>query len=109
MIPTTGAVKGFGHNLEEAYMRWNKPVLLIQQANRGIRFSEEELRRVCLNISNSGMVGHTSDVEATVVACKAAKEAVKMILDAVDQVGGIFVVTVDHGNAEDMVKMNKKG
>nr|KAJ0226825.1 hypothetical protein LSAT_V11C100045980 [Lactuca sativa] len=60
------------------------------------------------------MVRHAGDVEATIVACKAAKEAefdfVKQkILDVVDQVSGIFVVTVDHDNAEDMVKMNKKG
>nr|GMD69732.1 2,3-bisphosphoglycerate-independent phosphoglycerate mutase [Ipomoea batatas] len=26
-----------------------------------------------------------------------------MILDAIEQVGGIYVVTADHGNAEDMV------
>ncbi|PWA69081.1 phosphoglycerate mutase, 2,3-bisphosphoglycerate-independent [Artemisia annua] len=32
-----------------------------------------------------------------------------MILDAVEQVGGIYVVTANHGNAEDMVKRNKKG
>lgn len=32
-----------------------------------------------------------------------------MILDAIEQVGGIFVVTADHGNAEDMVKRNKTG
>lgn len=33
----------------------------------------------------------------------------QMILDAIEQVGGIFLVTADHGNAEDMVKRNKKG
>ena len=33
----------------------------------------------------------------------------KMIIDAIEQVGGIFVVTADHGNAEDMVKRDKKG
>lgn len=33
----------------------------------------------------------------------------QMILDAVEQVGGIYVVTADHGNAEDMVKRNKSG
>ncbi|KAE8685619.1 2,3-bisphosphoglycerate-independent phosphoglycerate mutase [Hibiscus syriacus] len=38
---------------------------------------------------------------ATVVACKAADEAVKIIIDAIEQVG-IYVVTSDHGNAEDM-------
>ncbi|KAK9070026.1 hypothetical protein SSX86_010425 [Deinandra increscens subsp. villosa] len=65
--------------------------------------------QVRVNIPNGDMVGHTGDVEATVVACKAADKAVKMIIDAVEQVGGIYVVTADHGNAEDMVKRNKKG
>ncbi|CAM8920150.1 unnamed protein product [Rhodiola kirilowii] len=65
--------------------------------------------QVRVNIPNGDMVGHTGDVEATIVACKAADEAVKMILDAIKQVGGIYVVTADHGNAEDMVKRNKKG
>ncbi|KAL9992124.1 putative phosphotransferase (phosphomutase) [Helianthus debilis subsp. tardiflorus] len=65
--------------------------------------------QVRVNIPNGDMVGHTGDIEATVVACKAADQAVKMILDAIEQVGGIYVVTADHGNAEDMVKRNKKG
>ncbi|WRX22474.1 Metalloenzyme - like 2 [Theobroma cacao] len=33
----------------------------------------------------------------------------QMILDAIEQVGGIYVVTADHGNAEDMVKRSKSG
>ena len=33
----------------------------------------------------------------------------QIILDAIEQVGGIYVVTADHGNAEDMVKRNKSG
>ncbi|XP_073058162.1 2,3-bisphosphoglycerate-independent phosphoglycerate mutase [Primulina eburnea] len=65
--------------------------------------------QVRVNLPNGDMVGHTGDIEATVVACKAADEAVKMILDSIEQVGGIYVVTADHGNAEDMVKRNKKG
>ncbi|RLN43375.1 hypothetical protein C2845_PM01G41240 [Panicum miliaceum] len=65
--------------------------------------------QVRVNLPNSDMVGHTGDIEATVVACKAADEAVKIILDAVEQVGGIYLVTADHGNAEDMVKRNKAG
>ncbi|XXG40113.1 hypothetical protein AAC387_Pa01g0907 [Persea americana] len=68
-----------------------------------------KFHQVRVNLPNSDMVGHTGDIEATVVACKAADEAVKMILDAIEQVGGIYVVTADHGNAEDMVKRNKKG
>ncbi|KAH6780969.1 Phosphoglycerate mutase [Perilla frutescens var. hirtella] len=65
--------------------------------------------QVRVNLPNGDMVGHTGDIQATIVACKAADEAVKMILDAIEQVGGIYVVTADHGNAEDMVKRNKKG
>ncbi|XP_073296070.1 2,3-bisphosphoglycerate-independent phosphoglycerate mutase-like [Primulina huaijiensis] len=65
--------------------------------------------QVRVNLPNGDMVGHTGDIEATVVACKVADDAVKMILDAIEQVGGIYVVTADHGNAEDMVKRNKKG
>jgi 2,3-bisphosphoglycerate-independent phosphoglycerate mutase len=67
------------------------------------------LLQVRVNLPNGDMVGHTGDIEATVVACKAADEAVKIILDAVEQVGGIYLVTADHGNAEDMVKRNKAG
>ncbi|XP_008788039.1 2,3-bisphosphoglycerate-independent phosphoglycerate mutase-like [Phoenix dactylifera] len=65
--------------------------------------------QVRVNLPNGDMVGHTGDIEATIVACKAADDAVKMILDAIEQVGGIYVVTADHGNAEDMVKRNKSG
>lgn len=65
--------------------------------------------QVRVNLPNSDMVGHTGDIKATVEACKAADIAVKMIIDAIEQVGGIYVITADHGNAEDMVKRNKKG
>ncbi|KAL6535640.1 Phosphoglucomutase-1 [Orobanche minor] len=68
-----------------------------------------KFQQVRVNLPKSDMVGHTGDIEATVVACKAVDEAVKMIIDAIEQVGGIYVVTADHGNAEDMVKRDKKG
>ncbi|KAB5561856.1 hypothetical protein DKX38_006813 [Salix brachista] len=72
---------------------------------------------VRVNLPNGDMVGHTGDIEATIVACKVTDDAVKvlrfavdwgyalrqMIIDAIEQVGGIFVITADHGNAEDMV------
>lgn len=64
--------------------------------------------QVRVNIPNGDMVGHTGDIKATIVGCEAADKAVKMILDAVDKVGGIYLVTADHGNAEDMVKRNPK-
>ncbi|XP_058214862.1 2,3-bisphosphoglycerate-independent phosphoglycerate mutase isoform X2 [Rhododendron vialii] len=68
-----------------------------------------KFHQVRVNMPNGDMVGHTGDIEATIVACKAADDAVKVILDAIEQVGGIYIVTADHGNAEDMVKRNKRG
>ncbi|KAE8729757.1 2,3-bisphosphoglycerate-independent phosphoglycerate mutase [Hibiscus syriacus] len=64
---------------------------------------------VRVNIPNGDMAGHTGDIQATIVGCKAADEAFKMILDAIERVGRIIVVTADHGNAEDMVKRKKSG
>lgn len=37
--------------------------------------------KVRVNLPNGDMVGHTGDIEATVVACKAADEAVKVIFN----------------------------
>ncbi|KAL6619045.1 hypothetical protein ACP70R_034184 [Stipagrostis hirtigluma subsp. patula] len=61
--------------------------------------------QVRVNLSNGDMVGHTGDIQAIVVACKAADEAVKLILECYQPSHG--VVTDDHGNVEDMVKRNK--
>jgi 2,3-bisphosphoglycerate-independent phosphoglycerate mutase len=33
---------------------------------------------VCVNLSNGDMVGHTGDIEATVIACKVANETIKV-------------------------------
>lgn len=63
---------------------------------------------VRINLPNGDMVGHTGDLKATIIGCTAADEAVKIVLDAVEKAGGIFLVTADHGNAEDMVKRNPK-
>ncbi|KAH6788667.1 Phosphoglycerate mutase [Perilla frutescens var. frutescens] len=84
-----------------------KALEIAEKARDAILSSKFDQVRV--NLPNGDMVGHTGDIQATIVACKAADEAVKMILDAIEQVGGIYVVTADHGNAEDMVKRNKKG
>ncbi|KAF8683995.1 hypothetical protein HU200_044946 [Digitaria exilis] len=65
--------------------------------------------QVRVNIANGDMVGHTGDIDATIVGCKATDEAVKIILEAIEQVGGIFILTADHGNAEDMAKRDKSG
>lgn len=63
---------------------------------------------VRVNFANGDMVGHTGKLDATIEGCAAVDEAVKVVLDAVEQTGGMFLLTADHGNAEDMVKRNPK-
>jgi 2,3-bisphosphoglycerate-independent phosphoglycerate mutase len=56
-----------------------------------------------VNYANCDMVGHTGVFEAAVKAVEAVDEGVGRIVRAVRGVGGVAVVTADHGNAEQMV------
>jgi 2,3-bisphosphoglycerate-independent phosphoglycerate mutase len=57
-----------------------------------------------VNLANPDMVGHTGVIPAVVRACEAADAALATILAAVRDVGGIAIVTADHGNAERMLE-----
>jgi 2,3-bisphosphoglycerate-independent phosphoglycerate mutase len=54
------------------------------------------------------MVGHTGDLSATIHCCELVDQCLKEILDTLDEVKGRFIVTSDHGNADDMVQRSKK-
>ncbi|CAM6093083.1 unnamed protein product [Calypogeia fissa] len=83
-----------------------KAIKIAEKARDALLSGKFDTIRV--NLPNGDMVGHTGDFKATVVACTEADKAVKIILDAVEQVGGMYLVTADHGNAEDMVKRHPK-
>jgi len=55
---------------------------------------------IIMNIANPDMVGHTGVMDATLTAVHATDEAIGRILDATAKVGGIALITADHGNAE---------
>ncbi|CAI5945149.1 unnamed protein product [Closterium sp. NIES-64] len=61
-----------------------------------------------LNLANGDMVGHTGVFDAVLEACEAVDGSVKELLEAVEQVGGIYCLTADHGNCDDMVQRNNK-
>jgi 2,3-bisphosphoglycerate-independent phosphoglycerate mutase len=64
---------------------------------------------VRVNLANGDMVGHTGDLAATIASCAAADIALGVMLDAACAAGGAFIVTADHGNADDMAQRDKKG
>ena len=55
---------------------------------------------IIMNIANPDMVGHTGFMDATVQAVHDTDVAVGRILDAVEKVDGVALITADHGNAE---------
>lgn len=57
---------------------------------------------IVLNFANPDMVGHTGDEQATIKANETTDKAMGMIVDAALAVGGVCLVTADHGNAEEV-------
>ncbi len=60
---------------------------------------------VVLNYANCDMVGHTGDYEAAKRAVEIVDECVGKVVDRVLSLGGIALVTADHGNAEEMIDL----
>ncbi len=58
---------------------------------------------IVLNFANGDMVGHSGVLEAAVAACETVDGCVGRIMDKVLGLGGILMVTADHGNAEMML------
>ena len=54
------------------------------------------------NYPNGDMVGHTGNLEATVIGVEAVDLALARVIKAVDKVNGILLITADHGNADEM-------
>ena len=57
---------------------------------------------ILVNFANPDMVGHTGVFEAAVVAIKKVDECLGRVAAAVSRLGGVLIVTSDHGNAESM-------
>ena len=62
-----------------------------------------------VNYANGDMVGHTGHFDATVVAVETLDLQLRRLRNEVDRLGGILVVTADHGNADEMFQRDKAG
>ena len=59
-----------------------------------------EYDMIILNFANCDMVGHTGVIPAAVKAVEAVDTCVGKVVAALDSVGGVAIITADHGNAE---------
>lgn len=55
---------------------------------------------ILINFANADMVGHTGILEAAIKGVEAVDDGVGKVCDAALAVGGVAVITADHGNAE---------
>ena len=58
---------------------------------------------VILNFANCDMVGHTGVFDAAVKAVETVDQCVGQVVHAVTEMGGVALITADHGNAEQML------
>ena len=86
---------------------WMRSAETADAVNRAV--AEGRCRFIRANFAGGDMVGHTGNLEATVIALEAIDLAIGRILGAVAAARGCLVVTADHGNAEDMVERDKAG
>ncbi|HUR62751.1 MAG TPA: 2,3-bisphosphoglycerate-independent phosphoglycerate mutase [Candidatus Thermoplasmatota archaeon] len=64
---------------------------------------------VVVNFANPDMVGHTGKLDATIQAVEFTDNCVHRLTTVATELGFVTLITSDHGNAEDMCKVNPDG
>ncbi|HEV8461388.1 MAG TPA: 2,3-bisphosphoglycerate-independent phosphoglycerate mutase [Gaiellaceae bacterium] len=57
-----------------------------------------------VNFANPDMVGHTGSIPAVIKAVETADRCLGQIVQQVEELGGVCLITADHGNAEKMLE-----
>ncbi|MDQ0189674.1 2,3-bisphosphoglycerate-independent phosphoglycerate mutase [Alicyclobacillus cycloheptanicus] len=67
------------------------------------RMRSGDIDVMILNFANPDMVGHTGDLSAAIRAVEAVDTCLGKVMEAIQAVGGVALVTADHGNADIMI------
>ena len=62
-----------------------------------------------VNYPNGDMVGHTGNYQAALISVEALDLQLARLLKVVDELGGVALITADHGNADEMYETDKNG
>jgi len=60
------------------------------------------------NFPNGDMVGHTGNIDATIIGVETVDLQLARIIKAVKDAGGLLIVTADHGNADQMFEKDNR-
>jgi 2,3-bisphosphoglycerate-independent phosphoglycerate mutase len=83
-----------------------KPEMSAREAARAFtgRWREDDFAFGVINFANPDMVGHTGVIEAAVSAIETVDGCLGEVVSAVEESGGVCVITADHGNADQMLE-----
>ncbi len=86
---------------------WMKCAEITDKLNEALESGNYKYLRV--NFPNGDMVGHTGSLAATRCSMEALVIQLGRLLTVIDKMGGVALITADHGNADEMYETDKKG
>ena len=86
---------------------WMKAAEITDALIEQLRAGNFDFARV--NYANGDMVGHTGHLDASRIAVEVVDLCLARLLPVVRSLGGVLVVTADHGNADKMFDVGKDG
>ena len=69
------------------------------------RLADNPYSLVILNFANGDMVGHSGIMPAAIKACETVDQCIGKVVARFTELGGVVLVTADHGNAEVMADL----
>jgi len=88
-----------------------KPAMSAPEVTQEVinRIRSDRYGFIVLNFANLDMVGHTGKLEAAIRACEVVDSCLEQVISEGADHGGIFLITGDHGNAEEMIDRKNGG
>lgn len=86
---------------------WMKCAEITDTLIEAIRSGKHRYLRV--NYANGDMVGHTGNFEAVVTAMQGLDLQLARLIPVILEMNGTAIITADHGNADEMFELDKKG
>jgi len=68
--------------------------------------TDEKYDLIVVNYANPDLVGHGANIEAEIIACETVDRNIGRLLPVLEEHGYEWIVTADHGNAEEMLLPN---
>ena len=86
---------------------WMKCAEITDELIDAVRSGKYRYLRV--NYANGDMVGHTGNFEAAVTAMQGLDLQLARLIPVILEMNGTAIITADHGNADEMYELDKKG